>query len=455
MRQVFKILISFLLLLQFLFVAAQKTQLEIHQINVGNGDGALINLYDNDKLVYTIVIDGGLASSSSDFVPYLKNFIPDMEGHPGKKEIDWVILSHNHQDHFNGLVQMFNDDAFIIREITDQGGYGMGDGAYKMPLKDALNTNCVPFITRDLKNKKNKDKPQPALSEYVKAVQRAYTRAKAFDGESITPGIVFDTTAKAFKNFRLPDIGGVEPVLYFIAANGFTRGLTTRDIGPGTYPNPNNFSFGWILEFGQFRFYSGGDLGGYPEGYTDQETQMAAYLTTKYPDNLPLTGIHTAQNFPGHVCVMKTNHHGSTKSSRPEFLSALAYSAIVTSAGKHSRWKIPTVEFVDRVADNPAFGAKQGIYFTQLYDYTKGNTALKEAKAKFAGKAAYDFIAPGPTADKQYSFVFLVKPKTSYTDPHGTRTVDIEEESLFTVNKVRTDTRAVSTQYVFLCHKPS
>jgi len=431
--------------------AFSQSQVEIHQVNVGNGDGALIKVIDGGTLVYTIVIDGGLPSTSNSFVPYLKQALPDMPGHAGKKKIDWVILSHNHQDHFNGLIQMFKDPAFIISNITDQGVYSITTGKYPTPLVTPTNSNTAPYITPA----KGKTTPQTALIGYANAVKIASDRSKIITTADIKPIDGFVNSTKTFQDIPIPaTVGGTPLTMVCIAANAFTRtitGTTARDIGN---LNPNNFSYGWVLEFGKFRFYSGGDLGGYSGSYTDQEDGMGTYLTARYPSNHPLDGTNTGKNFPGHVCVAKADHHGSTNSSNPEFLEALAYSAIVTSAGKHSRWKIPTEEFVDRVADNPAFGAKQGIYFTQLYNYGTDN-ALKEANTKFKGKAAYDYIEPTAAKTGQYSYIFVIKKSTTYpTPPSGSKTVDITAESTFEVFKVRSSDYATTSQYFFKCHQP-
>jgi competence protein ComEC len=435
----------------FLYMeSAAQSQVEIHQINVGNGDGALIKLFDAGTLVYTIVIDGGLKSTSNTFVPYLKSHLPDMAGQPaGTKNIDWVILSHNHQDHFNGLTAMLRDPKFIIRNITDQGGYVIADGAYDMPLPVVTNANCVPFISRS-KSKKN---PQNALVNYVSAVAAASVRSKVVTTTDITRVRVFDTTAKTFQTITLPTVGGTAVRMICIAGNAFTKGIaatTARNIGS---TNPNNFSFGWILEFGRFRYYSGGDLGGYSGGYTDQETDMATYLKAAYTTNRPLDGTNMAKNYPGHVCVMKTNHHGSSQSSNPEFLKTIAFSAIITSAGDHKRWKLPTVDFINRVAVNAKFGAVQGVYFTQLYSY---GGSLAQANTRFAGKPEYNYIAPTGAATGQYSFVFVVKKTTTYvpTPPGPVRSVDIADSSVFSVEKVRSSDNVRTAQHFFLCHKP-
>jgi hypothetical protein len=434
-------------------VTAQKTEIEIHQINVGNGDGALIKLYDNSvDPVYTIVIDGGLRSSSNKFLPYLKKELPDIPGKVGKKKINWVILSHNHQDHFNGLIQLFKDPAFVVERITDQGGYSITEGSYALPLKVPMNSNSVPFITPA----KGKKTPQPALIGYVNAVKHINDQSKKITKGDITRVIGFDTSTKTFQNISLPTVGGVAVSMICIAANAYTRGIsatTARNIGN---LNANNFSYGWILQFGQFRFYTGGDLGGIGGGYTDQETPMAKYLKGAYPASYPLDGSETTKKFEGHVCLIKTNHHGSTNSSDADFLASMAYSAIVTSAGKHARWKIPTVEFVNRVADNRSFGAKQGIYFTQLYDYGS-EKALTRANAMFAGKKKpYDYIPPPKDETDQFSFVFVVQKSTTFEVSKGVpKTVDITAESVFNVFRVSTSANKKDRQHFFQCHKPS
>lgn len=81
--------------------------MEIHMVDVGQGDGFVVTLKDQ-----VIVIDCGPILHSGAMTKYLKKM--------GVKKIDVLILSHQHQDHFGGLDQIvsnFKVDKIYITEI--------------------------------------------------------------------------------------------------------------------------------------------------------------------------------------------------------------------------------------------------------------------------------------------------------------------------------------------------
>src|SRR5688572_22520104 len=94
----------FLPLINFLFslrILAQQ-ELHIHHINIGNGDATLVGIFDIATNTYTnkILIDGGYSSAASRLLPYIKKMIgTDNES----LHFDYIILTHYHNDHYNGL----------------------------------------------------------------------------------------------------------------------------------------------------------------------------------------------------------------------------------------------------------------------------------------------------------------------------------------------------------------
>ena len=83
-------------------------ELKIHYINVGQGDGILIQYNESN-----ILIDGGPIDSSNMLIDYLtKNNV---------KKLDYIIATHPHDDHIGSLPYVLNYikvDNFLAPKIT-------------------------------------------------------------------------------------------------------------------------------------------------------------------------------------------------------------------------------------------------------------------------------------------------------------------------------------------------
>lgn len=69
---------------------------EIHFIDVGQGDGILIRTEDGD-----IVIDAGPSESENDYLRYLKSY--------GIDDVEYLFLTHPHGDHIGGADLMLSE----------------------------------------------------------------------------------------------------------------------------------------------------------------------------------------------------------------------------------------------------------------------------------------------------------------------------------------------------------
>lgn len=107
MKKVLTVILSLAFLLVILYspqkmAKTTKDNLEVHVIDVGQGDSILIK--DGNE---AMLIDGGRRSSSETVVNYLKE--------QGVKDLKYVIGTHPHEDHIGGLIAVL--DSFKVENI--------------------------------------------------------------------------------------------------------------------------------------------------------------------------------------------------------------------------------------------------------------------------------------------------------------------------------------------------
>ena len=111
MKKLFSILLAVTLMFSIVLpaneAAASTKQLEVHFIDVGQGDATLIKA-TNGK---TMLIDGCPSSSGKKLVAYLKA--------KGVKKLDYVVATHPDADHIGGLVNVVN--SFKIGTFLNSG----------------------------------------------------------------------------------------------------------------------------------------------------------------------------------------------------------------------------------------------------------------------------------------------------------------------------------------------
>lgn len=305
----------FLLSVLLLFTGPVRPQsLEIHQICVGQGDASLIiqrNIpalkalvgmkvplppHDIDLLriaidnsvqlagtvTHAVLIDLGPKGQESNIQDYIRKM--------GIGGLDYILISHYHEDHIAGSSALIPINPLTV--LYDRG-------------------------------------PAPTVTSKV---YRTY-RAKA--GSMMTAPVTA-TTASTFSFAPAPGSG--LPLIQFqcVAAN-------KQVLSPGVPPvggrSPNDVGVAWLITYGTFRYYTGGDLGGYKKSaYVDVETPMARGVQA-------LTG-------NGHVCAMKIDHHGSEYSSNATLLGIFSPSMSVISCAKKNKFGHPSPKALARITAN-------------------------------------------------------------------------------------------------------
>lgn len=307
--------------------------LEIHHINVGTGDSTLIAVRDVTKtrtaitpyknvsaekdynllkiardnnvvlsgtIDKAVLIDSGNGSTQGDIINKYLNDI-------GVTKLDYVLTSHFHQDHFGG---------------------------YPVVLKKYKGT-YVPYDRSNIAPKAG-----TTFTKYRDNLTENTTQAIK---EIAQPGAV---SVSGTNSLELA-IGnkGQKIVLRIIESN--STDLNGASVAAAT--SQNDAGFGWLLQYGAFRYFSGGDLGGFDQSnYICVETPMIDELVKK--DTSVFTTNINGPMDKGHICSFKLNHHGSRYSTNAWFISTMRpTSAIISCGDRHGHPHKEAIEDLDAV----------------------------------------------------------------------------------------------------------
>lgn len=186
-------------------------ELQIHHINVGQGDATLIISPTGKKML----IDAGNTGQGTNVVrPYLSSL--------GINYLDFVVCSHYHADHLGGLDEVINGlGTSNIGAVYDRGR--------NAPLPTTV-----------------------AFTEYEAAANATGRRYAIQLGQVIDLG------------------GGV--TMKCVATDGYV--INYGRVANAT-SSENNLSIGFLLNYSSFQYFTGGDLGGESTYYADNETPLA------------------------------------------------------------------------------------------------------------------------------------------------------------------------------------
>jgi hypothetical protein len=411
-------------------VIAQQ-ELQIHHINIENGDATMIAVYDNaaHQYISKVLIDGGQSSASQFLLPYLKKITG---GTAEGMHFNYVILTHYHNDHYNGLLSL-GTGAITADSLIDPAGYNF---TTFFPNQPNLATIAEPtpsslIIANQWTSLITKATSHHFLKGHSEILTSFGTTSKSGLGHKVTIGTM----------------NGLPITLECVAGWGNT--LTNSGTGPDPLPtkdNANNFSLAFILQCGEFRYFIGGDLGGSDEDlYIDQEDPLIGYLAKDLPPVHSISG----QSFPGgHVCGAKADHHGSSYANTAAFMNAMHPAITITSAGNNASWHLPQVGFIDKVAaiqpisvSNGPGNVNRGVYFTNLYDWGSGKQSLTEATTLFANKPGVNFDYGNPAGHKYSYMVKIMADHLADESDFEVYRVDIAQSMTYTL---------LAT---YLCHK--
>lgn len=297
-----KLFITFSLTLLCNIMLSGQT-LEIHQLNVGQADAAVIFVKKDDAVLKTVVIDGGKW-----YTKYRDQIRAFLNFHKVNR-IDIMINSHYDGDHVGGLKLLLRDTSKMIPNLSVSKVYDRGN---KYVTRAFTSNTTVQF--RALAGYGNRQHAKVEPGEII----------KLYNDPNGTHHINMICVASAGEVIK--------------ADGALDDRITTNN------PDENDLSTAFLIEYGKFRYFTGGDIGGhhgsvagcddsYSCNFTDIESGVADYIN--------------------HVCVFKVNHHGSRCSTSKYFLNKINATVAINSSGKQNTYKHPRKEVVDLLNNQP------------------------------------------------------------------------------------------------------
>ncbi len=306
----------------------KKSLLELYFIDVGQGDGVLIRTPDgpDGSDGRHVLIDGGwprrgqpTAKNAADFVDW--KFKRDYER--DAIELDAVICSHNDQDHYGGLWDLFNTSAAVrgqldCSDVRAEAIYHAGLSWWKKgsgrTLGPSSQTSKGPMFTQLLGDRASveaalKSGATPALQGEWSKFFREAVKTKNVAGNP-TPIARLSHAVGFLPGFDDPNgvrIHVLGPVEFEVGGKGAIRKLSSSDS-----QNTNGNSVLLRVDFGQTRVLLTGDL--------NQNSQKA------------LLDDYSGRHGEFECDVTKGCHHGSGDVSK-SFLGKVKPTVTIISSG--------------------------------------------------------------------------------------------------------------------------
>ncbi len=351
----------------------QPGMLDIHQISSGRGNAGLYIFPDGT----TLLVDAGeIERKSPNHTPdrpdgsrpageWIVRYIQHALRHDPQPALDYALLTHFHEDHMGGITNsqpMGGAGAYRLTGITWVGE--------KLPIGKLLDRGWPGY-----------NFPTPLESPVIKnyrAFVKWQTEQRGLKAEQFAPGrkdqVVLRREPGKYPQFEFQNVG----------ANGVIwtgRGTAVEHRIPDLanvprkqLPDENVLSISFLLRYGAFRFFNGGDQPGLrpnkPDWY-DIETPVAKAV--------------------GAVDAAILDHHGYVDTMNEFFVSTL-------------RARIWTLSVWD--AHHPTTGAWQRLYSEKLYPgprdvfatdvHVKAREAIKDIDRMASGHGHIVIrVAPG------------------------------------------------------------
>lgn len=325
--------------------------LDIHHISTGKGESAFFMLPDGT----TLLVDVGVhtrpkspkeasARPNEGRAPgeWIARYIHHMLQQREEKVIDYAVLTHFDGDHMGGVLPDMprsRDGGYLLSGITEIPEFisikkimdrGWPDYSWPKPLVREQVTNYRTFLQWQIANKEVKvERFQAGKNDQLSLLNNP-SKYPNFEIRNIV------VNGEAWTGF------GTAIENHFPAVDSLSEHL----------PTENMSSLAFRMSYGEFDYFTGGDLLGVPypgnPSWYDIETPVAK-----------VTG-------PVDVCVL--NHHGHYDSSNEFFLGALRPRVQIIQAWDYLH---PSSETLKRLLSTDVYPGSRDIFATNIIDLTR------------------------------------------------------------------------------------
>lgn len=357
-------------------------KLEIHHLNVGQGESTLIVLKDDSSgkevVTKTILIDGGERENGAYIIKYYRRVVKDK-----KKCLDYVIISHLDRDHWMGIRDLIdsynpnNQEASIINNLTkfynppntfNANIGGVKSLAVRLVEKKLFQLDNLQIMRQfeqsksknvffknlkdalDIINSNEKIKPEDRTRYAKKLTPYLLNRLDVFYLKSGEIEKYNEGVDEQFKIGKKNKQAAIDEDRLVIDGNkwdiniaiGESFNMELLHFGDED-KNDNYNSLCWLLNFHNFKYYTGGDA----------ESDIEDTLSV------------------GNVHVFKAAHHGSHNGTSTKFIKHLKPKACIISCGNQFFGKTfkneihPSSLVLDRLLD-PNLGFQVKVCLTNF-----------------------------------------------------------------------------------------
>ncbi|MGD0606889.1 MAG: hypothetical protein ABSA53_25290 [Streptosporangiaceae bacterium] len=421
-------------------MATDSASLEIHVLNVGQGDSVLVINRDLDKAKAAITAAkgaGGVPAQPADYVPYaVANDVPlagtvkkallmdggddeyggdvlnymaahgVVQGTSGYCPNLLLAVSHYHDDHMAGLRSVFKKQVTITTKVD-------GKDVTSVTLEDRFRPAV---FYGSVTNKATNPTSQRFAAFMEDVLGASMATADPTKVVYVFPGGLDGPGGKTVTISLGTGVDNIPITGYFLAsAQGVWdagKGAVVTIPAKGSVTDQNDRSLVLMLEYGSFRCLLGGDIAGdggtaggnfgvnqAPGGkaffsqHADVESTLGPALEAFFPETTTWTAGQPKYLVPGYATVLKANHHASSSSVDVHLLATVQPVIFACSSGVKARFHShPTQAVMNRVdvAETPRWGRRAR--YSYPADFLEvpnsiGGTYITEVAAKYNNKA--------------------------------------------------------------------
>lgn len=321
----------------------EKGYMDIHHINTGCGECAFLVFPDGTSLL----IDAGENKSNNPrhvppkpngnktpgewIVDYLQDKMP-IEN----RKLDYALITHFHSDHMGGVLKTknesgryYNTGMITVAENIQIGllvDRGFPDYNFLVNTEDKIVKNYLNFL-HFTKWKIKVEQFVSGVNNQFKLLYDSACYAGSFEVRNLYANGWLWTGKEQGKRYLFPDFST----------------LQKYDI-----PQENTLSCALKITYGNFSYYTGGDVTGYPKpgrsAFHDVETPLAAVV--------------------GKTDVCCVNHHGYNNATNDVFISTLAPRVFIIQASDALH---PNHSTLDRMFSKYIYQGERDVFATNLH----------------------------------------------------------------------------------------